>query len=122
MNEGDVSDEDEKPKRIRFSYIKSNFFRVIHVDGAVGAPAPTGFIRMTLYNERIAVPPATVHQISAEGGVGAELREERVTKDGIVREMETDVVLTREAAVMLQNWLAGQIVKLDRLTKGDADV
>lgn len=42
--------------QIRFNYIKSAQFRVIHADGAIGGVTPNGFIHMALFNERAAIP------------------------------------------------------------------
>ena len=44
------------PEQLEFHYIKSNQFRVIHVDGGIGSITPKGFIHFALYSERLAIP------------------------------------------------------------------
>ena len=48
---------DQKEKRARFDYIKSQFFRSVHVDGVFGGVIPSGkSIRMSIWNERWPIP------------------------------------------------------------------
>ncbi len=97
------------PERIKFDYIKSNFFRVVYADGAVGGLTPKLGIRMAFYNERNAIPRQTTHTINAEGALSPEIREERIARDAIVREVEVDVVMDLKAAVSLVQWLQDKI-------------
>lgn len=90
---------------IVFDYIKSSHFRVIRADGAVGAITPSGHIHFALYSERPAIPRQTVHEIDADGRLGDEKQDRRVSKGGIVREMEVDVFLTPEVAEGIKTWL-----------------
>lgn len=97
--------------RVNFDYIKGQHFRVIHMDGAIGAITPNGHIHMSLYNERPAIPRRTVFPLE-NGQLGAELINERTTRDAIVREMDVDVIMTVDAADSLWRWLK---VKVDEL-------
>ena len=78
----------EMPTVVPFHYIKSNFFRVFHTDGAVGNVTPSGLIFIGFYSERGAIPQIMVHDITEAGQVGAERQDERVGKKGVVREVE----------------------------------
>lgn len=107
----------ERPAHIRFSYLKSNSFRVIHVDGALGGPTPSGYIHMTLYSERAAIPQQTEYEITAEGTLGKEVTDLRVGRDGIVRELEVDAIMNVATARALHEWLG---TRLEQLTaRGD---
>ena len=100
---------------VRFSYIKSNFFRVLHVDGAIGGVTPQGFIHCALYNERQAIPQITEHElIDNKLGGDATRTEGRV---GFVREVEADLIISRNVAGELRDWLTRQIEMLDKLKK-----
>ena len=78
-------------------------FRVIHVDGAIGGITPAGFLHVSLYSERAAIPREIVHKVNPEGTLGIELKQN--TRGGIVREMESDLMLSIPAAQSLYDWL-----------------
>ncbi len=106
---------EEKPKSIKFNYIKSPMFRVVHVDGIVGGPSPQGNIRFALYSERFAIPQQTEQALNPDGSLGPEIPEGRVGREGIVRELEVDAVLNVEVARGLRDWLSEQIKTLEPL-------
>lgn len=100
-------------RRIRFYYIKSQQFRVAHVDGAVGGLTPNGLIHMAVYSERPAIPQSTEHDLPLEGQIGDTLDQEG--KQGIVREVDIDLMMSREAATHIRDWLNDRISDLDRI-------
>ena len=93
--------------------MKSNLFRVIHADGALGAVTPRGSLHMTLYSERTAIPKLGLRAISEDG---ESLGPEKFTKTigGIVRELEVDVLMSETFVRELRDWLTG---RLDDFTK-----
>lgn len=99
------------PQLVNFHYVKSPHFRVLHVDGAVGGVTPRGHIHAAFYSERPAIAKHTTHEIDPSGHLGSEKIIEG--KDGIVREMDVDIILSRTAAVELQDWLSSRIRDLD---------
>lgn len=102
-------------QRITYHYLKSNYFRVIHCDGAHGGITPTGHIQFNLYNERPAIPTKTVHSVTPDGTLGQELRDLRESKDGVVREMEVGVIMTVDAVRALHGWLETKLRDHERL-------
>lgn len=91
-------------------YIKGNFFRVVHADGAYGGTTPSANINIAFYSERPAIPRVTK---------GDEVVE---TRGGIVRELETNVVMDINTAINLYRWLGGRLEHLrDRLSIPDED-
>jgi hypothetical protein len=76
------------PPKVRFDYIKSPQFRVVHVDGAYGGITPRGQLFISLYSERLPIPTAIVHQLNPNGQLGDEILSERETRKGVVREVE----------------------------------
>lgn len=108
---------DETPSLIPFNYIKSNSFRVLHVDGAIGSITPAGLIFVSLYSERNAIPQIMVHEITESGQVGIEHQEERVGKKGIVREVEVGAMMSVETATALVAWLQERINLVQKLRK-----
>ncbi|MDA2915925.1 hypothetical protein MYX64_03655 [Nitrospinae bacterium AH_259_B05_G02_I21] len=94
---------------VRFDYIKSQYFRVIHADGAIGGVTPSGFIHFALYNERPAIPRQITHLINPDGSLGELVTEKTVSRETVVREMDVDVVLSVPVAESLRKWLKEQI-------------
>ena len=104
-------------KQIRFHYIKSNSYRVVHVDGAHGGVTPQGAIFASVYSERLPIPESIVHRITDDGRLGDEITSERRTKDGVVREVEVGLEMNLQTAERLHEWLAKRIETLKELEK-----
>jgi hypothetical protein len=106
-----VSDTDKAavPSHVKFRYIKSNYFRVVHVDGAFGGFSPQGKIFVSMFSERPPLPDATFQTV--EGGVlGKELVEHRQAGDeGVVRELEVGLAMDVSVAKGLVDWLNERI-------------
>jgi hypothetical protein len=100
---------DEKPTSIKFHYIKSAQFRVIHVDGMIGGLTPRAGIHIALYSERPAIPQQTVQALKEDGTLGDEVVDRRVGKEGVVREMEVDAIMDADVARALHAWLGEQL-------------
>ena len=98
----------EASPRVNFDYVKGQYFRVIHTDGAIGGVTPRGLIHMSLYSERHPIPRRTVHAIE-EGKLADEIMHERTVRDAIVRELDVDVIMTIDAAESLSNWLREKV-------------
>ena len=75
---------------VRFHYIKSNTYRVVHVDGVYGGPTPGKLLYVSFYNERFPIPNVIEHAATDIGGDTVALGEEtrREGKDGVVREID----------------------------------
>lgn len=99
-------------QKVRFFYIKSSQFRVIHVDGVIGAPTPNGFLHFGVYSERAAFPQSSEHTLSPEGRLSPPTSEEG--KRGIVRELDTDLIMNIETATELRDFLTEQIDRMNR--------
>ncbi len=83
--------------RMVIEYLKSQHFRVIHVDGGIGGPTPSGHIHFAVFSERPAIPRRLVADVSG-GAIGDPIPEETVVRDGMIREMDIDMVMTISAA------------------------
>src|ERR1035441_6998126 len=79
----------EGKSTLKFHYIKSTSFRVVHCHGCMGALAPDGSgLNVGFFSERVPIPQMTVYELNANGTLGDELVEQRISKSGVVREME----------------------------------
>lgn len=100
---------------LSFDFIKSNYFRVIHMDGAFGGLSPNGTqIHMAIWNERRALPKRVVHPLK-DGTLGMEDMAKRDVRPAHVREVEVDVVMDLETATHLRIWLDDKIRQLQNL-------
>ena len=104
------------PPTIEFDYIKSNFFRVIRVNGAFGGFSPDGNLYMAVFSERPAMPDATIYAVESSGKVGQEILEERkTTSKGIVRELEAGLSFDVNAARAIIQWLTERVEIAEKL-------
>lgn len=106
---GKKQKESQGRSEVKFDFIKSQYFRVIHADGAIGGVTPAGLIHFAFYNERLAIPRQITHLIKPDGELGERVFEETVARDAIVREMDVDVVLSVDVAENLHKWLEEKI-------------
>ena len=103
------------PAHIKFRYVKSNYFRVVHTDGAMGGFTPQGNLFVSLYSERAPLPDATVQAIE-EGKLGKELLEHRQGgTEGITRELEVGLSMNLSVAKSLVEWLKERIEMAEKL-------
>ena len=118
MDETDTTQKGTDPsneQEVRFKYIKSNFFRVIHADGAWGGISTRGDIHMSFYNERAALPDSSVLTLGPDG---RSLKPEVVeSSGGITREVECDVVFDLITAVALRRWLDDKINEMNQIVQ-----
>ena len=89
---------------VKFHFLKGPDFRSVHVDGAFGGLSTKGFLHLTVYAERNAIPREVTYEIR-DGRLGDEILSKRVGKDGIVRQMEVGLVMNEETARDIRNWL-----------------
>jgi hypothetical protein len=101
--------------RVAFDYVKSQYFRVIRADGAIGAITPNGHIHMAFYSERPAIPRRVVNELTHEGVLGKEIEGETVTRGSIVREIDVDLFVAPEVAAQIYEWLGRKICELKEL-------
>jgi hypothetical protein len=102
----------DKPTTLPFTYIKSNFFRVIHADGVLVGAGP-GHLFFSLYSERVPIPQVQEFEV-VDQKIGAEAVDKRVVKPGVVREVEVGVAMSFETAKALKDLLDKQIALLEQ--------
>lgn len=92
-----------KPTQVKFHYLKSPEFRAIHADGAIGGLTPSGHLHMAFYCERMPIPQTVTQKINKDGSIGDIITQ--TGKDGIVRQMETDIFVNEATAKNIKVWL-----------------
>ncbi len=118
---------EQLPSSVMFNYIKSNYFRVVHADGAMGGFTPRGHLFMSLFSERAPLPDVTVQAVE-NGQLGKEILEQRKgSSEGILRELEVGVVMDLNVAKSLVTWLKERIeimeqMQSDSRVRGESEV
>jgi hypothetical protein len=110
-----MADEPKLPPFIRFHWVKSQYFRVIHADGAYGGLTPYGGVFCCLYSDRIPIPTVTAQVVQKNGQVGEEIADKKEGPDGIEREVETCFVMNLTTAKSLRDLLDTRIKLLESM-------
>lgn len=103
-------------KTVKFHYLKGTHFRTIHADGTIGSITPQGYIHMSIYNERPAIPREMVQELNDNGSLGPVIPSETIVREGYVREMEVDVMMNIEIAKSIRSWLDDRIKEIEQQT------
>jgi hypothetical protein len=107
MNEAQA--DNPMPQKVKFNYIKSNLFRVIHTDGVTADFNPNGDIAINLYSQRFSIPEEVIFDLSEEGklvGEGVIIKKEGSNIDAeIIREIDILALMNLETAKELLNQL-----------------
>ena len=104
----------QTPSEIRFDYIKSNFFRVVHADGVHGGITGKGGVQIGFFSERKPIPKTETYRIQ-DGHLAERVREE--SRDAIVREVEVEVLMNMQMAKSLYDWLGDKLESFEQLAK-----
>jgi len=103
------------PSEIKFDYIKSNQFRVIHADGVHGGVSPKGFIQMAFFSERGPIPKRETYSLE-QGKLGPRTKVEQ--RDAIIREVEVETLIDLQVAKVIVKWLGEKVEQAEKLAKG----
>jgi len=110
-----MDDPNDNEPQISFHYIKSKSFRVIHVDGAWGGTNPKGYITIAFFSERSPIPRQLTYDINKDGDLGDLVYVD--TKEGVIREVEVEVVLDLESTKGLIQWLQDRVEMMQELNQ-----
>lgn len=104
----------EQLQKIKFHYIKSKEFRTIHVDGVHGSLTPQGKLQMAVFSERLPIPRETTQPLNNDGTLGPEIREERISKSWVVREIEGNLIMDVAQAKSIAQWMLDRVDQFER--------
>ena len=114
-----ASKNEQKPEKlhseIKFDYIKSNQFRVVHVDGAHGGILPRGLIQMAFFSERAPIPQRETYMLE-QGKLGERKKVEQ--REAIIREVEVETLIDLQVAKVIFQWLGEKISQAEKIMKG----
>jgi hypothetical protein len=107
----------DEGQKVKFHYIKSPYYRTVHVDGVIGGVTPHSTLALGIYSERLVYPDQMVYGVSPQGDLGNELKEERISREGIGRELEASLVMSITTARELARWLIRNIRSAENAIK-----
>lgn len=105
----------ERPTQVGIYYQRSRHYRTIHSDGAQIGLTPRGQIKFTLFSDQKPKPEFVLHQITPEGNLGESLEE--VVKEGVIREVEVNVVMDLNTTTAFVNVLQATLKQLETFQK-----
>lgn len=105
------NDDTTEENTITFHYLKSSGYKVVHVDGAISGRTPQGLIHLSTFSERPSIPRETTHKINSDGTLNKE--HEAVTRGGIVREMDVDLMMNLQVAKDIHQLLGKNIQEIE---------
>lgn len=114
-----VEETPAMPDQLSFDYIKGNFFHVVHTDGVFGGLSGPDKVNITIFSERRAIPQRTIHELAPDGTLGPEVVQQRVGKEGYVRELEVDLVMNCATAKIIRTWLDDKIRQMEEIQKAE---
>jgi hypothetical protein len=94
-----AKEDDQAVRKIKFNYVKSNLFRVVHTDGVVAAWTPNDNIVINLYSQRFSIPEEVLFNLNEDGeivGDGSILDLEENIDNTIIREIDVLSVMSIE--------------------------
>ena len=80
-------------------FVKSSQFRVVHASGVWYTGDAQQNLHMTFFNERAPIPKKVVLNVNEKGMIVSEDMSQRESKEGVIREMEIDVIFSLQAAL-----------------------
>jgi len=98
---------EKKKKTINFIYQKNNYYKNYHVDGVVGSLTPKGLINLNFFVERNPIPTQITFEINKDNTLGKEI--DRKSKIGVIREINTGIVIDLQTAKSIVEWLNAKI-------------
>ena len=105
------------PDEITIHYLKMKNYRTYHVDGIFGGVTPSGDIYIEPFVQRPVTPRTVAYGITENGTIGDEIPDKRTGKAGIIREVESGLVMNIEVAKVLRDWIDRKIVEYEKFIK-----
>jgi len=104
----------EERKSIKAHYIKTQAYRSYFADGFIGGLSPGGKLYIEFFLQRAVTPRSIEYAIDERGLMGEEMGREG--KEGMVRQIESGLMLDIDVARALQSWLKQKIEEYEKST------
>lgn len=97
--------------RVRYNFTKSPLYRDIHIDGIWGGVHPGGYIQMAVFKDKSHLPNAVEYEVNEDGRQSVEAS--RDVHDSITREIEVDIAMNLNVAILMRDWLSDRIEEME---------
>jgi hypothetical protein len=105
-------------REVTFHYEFDPAYRIVGANGVWGGLTPRGDIRLDFFVESLTVPDSVVNLITPDGKLGPELA--RTPERRITRRLQVGILLSREQADDIADFLKARVAEFRRLT-GEAE-
>ena len=102
--------DDSRSSQVRYKFVRSPSYRDIHIDGIWGRSHPGGYIQMAVFKDKSHLPNVVEYEVQEDGRLGKETG--RDVPDSITREIEVDIAMSLNTAIIMRNWLSERIVEM----------
>ena len=119
--------EENFPKSVRFIYTKSDDYKVIYANGVHGGVSLQGELTFDLFLEQRGPTKAEIHEIDEDRILGSRIKTEPEIEPQepdqavLIREKRIGLVLSRDFAENMANWMLGKVEQIDLAVKKKAE-
>lgn len=106
-------DKENKLPEINIYYEKNPSYRTIYSDGLIGGITPRGDVNLNFYSTRNVIPKSIKHNILSDGTIDKDGKVSEDSKNGIIREIEFGVYMTKDTAESIYTVLKNLLEKND---------
>jgi hypothetical protein len=115
VNKKPKSKLDSMSKRIEFRYSKSNYHRVINVNGAWGGLTAHSQVHMSIYSELRALPDLQEMEV-LDNNKPPVMTKNLVKQNTVIREVEASLIMSPAVARAIAKWLNEKADEFEKLT------
>lgn len=115
-DESALNDTQHRVIQLPIHFIKSPSFRVIHASGVWYGGDAERNIHLSFFNERTPIPKKIVINVNENGEVLSEATSQRDTKEGVIREIEVDIIFSVHSAIEFYKTLGENLKALKAIT------
>lgn len=99
-------------KTVRMRYIFKEDYNPEYITGTYGGLTPAGDLVANFFFERMAIPREITYELADSGGLG-EVRERNPDDFVMVRYIQNGIIMNKETAVFIRDWLNIQIAQME---------
>ena len=108
------------PTEVRFEYVKIPDYRTYRAEGVFGGITPKGSIFVSLFIDRPSIPTVVVYALN-DGVMGDEKLDQRVDREGLIREVQAGFTMDLRTAISFRVWLDDKIKTLEEFKERQRD-
>lgn len=101
-------------RQIKFKYVFSDNYNPVYCNGAFGGVSTQGEIVANFFLERTPVPKYVINSVNTDGTLGGvtEIEPQNIN-DTVIRYISSGIIMNKEIAQSIYEWLGSQIEELE---------